>query len=357
MALESVSKEIMGVTLKDIARELGVNQATVSLVLNAHPTAGKFTSATRKRICDAASRLGYQPNAAARALEMRRTNCLALVIPDYVEGQWKNSFYATLLNGINRICQKRNYSVLTYCCNMDNVEEFVFPYGIAGGGVDGILLCGYAKAEILERFDRLDIPCARLGISVDKAEHGIRAVFSPDIVRGLVQAVEYLVRHNHTNIVLMNSGVQASHTIADMLNGRLATLSHPTAVRYIFTPDGRCDAGAAKDFMAEYFSLPESERPSALITNPQTCMGVIKEMNRYNLRSPDHMSLISLYDYDIFDYITPGITSLTYDNEAIAAFAADRLIDKLTEKSKAEAFVSKDDFPVTLNIRNSCSTL
>ena len=345
----------MGITLKDIARELGVNQTTVSLVLNSHPAASKFTTATRDRIVNAAKHLGYHPNASARALAIRRTSNLGLVIPDHVEGQWKNPFYAAFQNGVNQVCRELDYNLLTFCCHMDHVDRFVFPKGIAGGGVDGILLCGYVNQKILERLDTLRVPVARLGLVVKEAEIGVHATFTPAIVDGLRQAIEYLSLHGHVRISTMNSGSPSSRAMGSELERITASSTQSVRLENYFTADARCDATAAKDFIASYFKLPEKESPTALISNPQTCLGILKEMARYNMRCPEHLSLISIYDYDVFDYITPGITALKFDNEAIAAFAANQLINQIVNAKLPLA--SKNDFPVTLNIRDSCRTL
>jgi DNA-binding LacI/PurR family transcriptional regulator len=69
-------------TAADIAREAGVSRATVGFVLNA--TRGQTISdGTRQRVLDAALRLGYRPNSAARALARGRSDTVLLVLPDW----------------------------------------------------------------------------------------------------------------------------------------------------------------------------------------------------------------------------------------------------------------------------------
>ena len=70
------------VTAADIAREVGVSRATVGFVLNA--TAGQtISAATRERVLEAASRLGYRPHLAAQALASGRNHIVLLVLPDW----------------------------------------------------------------------------------------------------------------------------------------------------------------------------------------------------------------------------------------------------------------------------------
>ena len=66
-------------SLKDLAKECGVSVATVSKALNDQPD---IAPATRERIRAAARRMGYLPNAAARALKTNRTYNLGVLFVD-----------------------------------------------------------------------------------------------------------------------------------------------------------------------------------------------------------------------------------------------------------------------------------
>jgi LacI family transcriptional regulator len=65
-------------TMKRIAAELGVSITTVSKVLNNHDDIGE---ATRRRVLARVEELGYQRNALARSLSLRRTHTLGIVSP------------------------------------------------------------------------------------------------------------------------------------------------------------------------------------------------------------------------------------------------------------------------------------
>ncbi|WP_105974290.1 LacI family DNA-binding transcriptional regulator [Streptomyces geranii] len=70
------------VTSGDVAREAGVSRATVSYVLNDHPHQ-TIPEATRRRVRDAATRLGYAPSAAARVLRTGRSDIVLGLLPDW----------------------------------------------------------------------------------------------------------------------------------------------------------------------------------------------------------------------------------------------------------------------------------
>ena len=68
----------MGVTLKDIAGELGLSPATVSRALNGFP---EVSETTRARVSEVAARLGYAPNPIARRLVGGRSGLVGMVVP------------------------------------------------------------------------------------------------------------------------------------------------------------------------------------------------------------------------------------------------------------------------------------
>ncbi|MER5805419.1 LacI family DNA-binding transcriptional regulator [Streptomyces mirabilis] len=70
------------VTSGDVAREAGVSRATVSYVLNDNPHQ-TIPEATRRRVWDAAARLGYAPSAAARTLRTGRSDIVLGLLPDW----------------------------------------------------------------------------------------------------------------------------------------------------------------------------------------------------------------------------------------------------------------------------------
>src|SRR2546429_4662375 len=64
-----MSGKVEMVTMRDVAQASGFSPATVSIVLNNAPLARYIAPATKKRIEDAARKLGYRPNAMARSEE------------------------------------------------------------------------------------------------------------------------------------------------------------------------------------------------------------------------------------------------------------------------------------------------
>src|SRR5207302_2512956 len=79
------SGKVKMVTMRDVAQASGFSPATVSIVLNSAPLARYIAPATKKRIEDAAKKLGYRPNAMARFLRSKRSQSVGVMLFDVTD--------------------------------------------------------------------------------------------------------------------------------------------------------------------------------------------------------------------------------------------------------------------------------
>src|ERR1044072_1664696 len=91
-------------SIKDVAAEAGVSVATVSRVLNDHPS---VSADARTRVLAAVETLGYRPNAVARSLRTDQTHTLGLVISDVM-----NPYFTELARSVEEEARALGYSVI-----------------------------------------------------------------------------------------------------------------------------------------------------------------------------------------------------------------------------------------------------
>ena len=118
--------------MKRIASELGVSITTVSKVLNNH---ADISEATRSRVLAKVEELGYQPNAVARSLSLRRSHTLGIVIPDLM-----HSFFVEIIAGIEPMASARGYGLLLCSSSEDAGKERAELDMLRSRQVDGVVL-------------------------------------------------------------------------------------------------------------------------------------------------------------------------------------------------------------------------
>src|SRR6185436_6037333 len=136
-------------TMKRIAGELGVSITTVSKVLNNRTD---ISQATRTRVLAKVQELGYQPNAVARSLSLRRTHTLGIVIPDLM-----HSFFVEIVAGIEPVASVRGYGLLLCSSGEDPRKERAELEMLRGRQVDGVVLAsahGFGNTEMLRQITR-----------------------------------------------------------------------------------------------------------------------------------------------------------------------------------------------------------
>ena len=151
-------------TMKRIAGELGVSITTVSKVLNNREDIGH---ATRARVLAKVAELGYQPNAVARSLTLRRTHTLGVVIPDLM-----HSFFVEIVAGLETIASARGYGLLLCSSNEDPAKERAEIDMLRQRQVDGIVLASVnasGNTDLLQRLDSLGIGL----VMIDRDDHPV----------------------------------------------------------------------------------------------------------------------------------------------------------------------------------------
>src|SRR3982750_5042025 len=120
------------VTIKDIARELGISPSTVSRALKDHPD---ISAETKKAVNELADRLNYQPNIVALNLRQRKTNTIGVIIPEIV-----HFFFSTIISGIEDIAYKAGYNVIFTQSGESFAREATNLKALFNSRVDGMLI-------------------------------------------------------------------------------------------------------------------------------------------------------------------------------------------------------------------------
>ena len=104
-------------TIVDVAKECGVSQATVARVLSGQ-TGIRTKENTRKRVLEAAKKVGYQRNAIAANFRLQKSNSIAVSIADIT-----NPFFPEVVKGIQEVLREAGYSIIQLYNDWDSEVE------------------------------------------------------------------------------------------------------------------------------------------------------------------------------------------------------------------------------------------
>ena len=149
-------------TMKRIASELGVSITTVSKVLNHH---ADISEATRTRVLAKVEELGYQRNAVARSLSLRRTHTLGIVIPDLM-----HSFFVEIIAGIEPVASVRGFGLLLCSSSEDPGKERAELEMLRGRQVDGVVLASAHASGNTDMLQQLTTRGTTL-VMIDRDDH------------------------------------------------------------------------------------------------------------------------------------------------------------------------------------------
>ena len=103
-------------TIVEVAKLSGTSLSTVSRVINNSDY--PVNEETRKRVLEAAEKLGYRPNNAARTLRMKKSMYIAAIVPSL-----NNPFYSSLVSAIELEVLASGYLLQLYSSNNDTELE------------------------------------------------------------------------------------------------------------------------------------------------------------------------------------------------------------------------------------------
>ncbi|MFJ6894429.1 LacI family DNA-binding transcriptional regulator [Streptomyces hokutonensis] len=328
----------------DVARLAGVSQKTVSRVFNDE----QYVSAdVRRRVLDAAEKLGYRRNNAARALASGRTRSIGVVtLGTALYGP------ASLLMGVERVVRDTGYAL-----RVVNTMEGD-PAGMAGAvdslldqGVDGIVISEPIDEEGIPGDDgsaapRLNVPILVLGApSPVSAPLVLTAGDGADLMAHT--ATEHLLELGHMTVHHL-AGPQRWYAARDRLDGWRATLTaHGRAV----PPPVEGDWSAASGYRAGRELAEDRGVTAVFAANDDMAIGLIRALTEAGLRVPEDVSVVGFDDIPVAAYVTPPLTTVRQPFDTVAQEGLKRLVHAIENPNAAPLPSSPP--PVDLIIRTS----
>lgn len=290
------------VTIKDVATETGLSIATVSYAMSGKKT---LPPETVKLVMDAIDKLGYVKDYSASSLVSNKSNLLGIVIPQTEPGSamvFENPFYSEILSSIEYNARIKGYHVIV---SGTNADEKYFQLA-KQRNLDGVIVIGAYSEDFYEGLDQTRVPV----VLVDSyLENHMHKEVRLDDVGGGYMATRYLIEHGHRKIAFLSGKMKVGGVSEKRYEGYAKALTEsgiPLEKKYVF--HGSVDFDSARKMAGKIAS--KTDCTAIFATADIIAVGVIKELNRMQIKVPDQISVIGFDNLNIANYCTPGLTTI-----------------------------------------------
>jgi LacI family transcriptional regulator len=306
------------ITIADVAEHAQVSKTTVSHVLSGHrPVA----ATTRDRVERSIVMLGYRPDGPARSLRTRRTQMVALILPDIT-----NPYYPVLARGLEAGIEPDGYRAFICSSDGDRDRERAYLREVCDRGVDGIVLDSFhLTVDDLHAATGGRLPLVWIGGT--QMEHpGVDSIRSDDN-GGAYAATTHLIERGHRRIAMLDgpagSGVARREGYRRALGDAGLPPQTEPAPRTDWTRPGGRRAAASL--------LSTAQRPTAIFcSNDLTAIGALDAARDAGLRVPDDVAIVGFDDIEAAALVTPALTTVVNPAIDIGRMAATLLAERMT---------------------------
>lgn len=291
------------VSLKDLARHLGVAEGTVSRALNNYPD---ISEVTRAKVRAAADELGYRPNPTARRLATGKAEAVAYFMPTS-RSAISTPFVSQLLQGLGDALAKRSWDLLVVQPNSAEEELETLRKLVSSGKVSGVVLSRPAKVDARIDFLRKSgFPFIVHGRAKDASDY---AWFDIDSESAFVSAVDHLCALGHQRIGFVGAPTYQNF-VQDRLNGYKKGLQ---ANGLPYAPDlvsvaELTDEGGER---ASFDLLSQPNPPTALLcVNDVQAIGALAAIRAKGLTPGKEVSVIGYDGIWMGRHANPPLTTM-----------------------------------------------
>ncbi len=317
---------------KDLAKAIGVSEATLSLVINGKPG---ISQKTRDKVEKKIRELGYghmlRKDTPAETDSVQPASKVISFVLFKENGKLlgSNTFFPLILEGIESSARKKGYTLSIINIektNLDKELSYISDSQCAGF----VIFATEMHEEVISRFESLGIPF----VIFDNEFYGreINCV-KVNNRQGTYLAVRHLYEMGHRSIGYLSSGLdirsfkEREKAALDAIRG-FGLPAGPDSVFTIGYPHEHAEEGM--DALLEKMSA--DQLPTAFLAdNDLVSIGAIRSLKKHNFSVPQDFSFVGFDDRPICTLIEPALTTIQLPRELFGAEAVNLLIRQLEE--------------------------
>lgn len=326
----------MAVTIRDVARELGLSITTVSRALDGY---ADVAEATRSRVRTAAERMGYAPSHMARQMRRNRADAIGYVISLAASAKsqpasrsFADPFVSEFISGLGDGAAAGGLDLLVSVATPGDEEQALFKRWVHGRRVDGMVINRLRKDDWRVAF----LHAQRMPFVANGRIAGADFPYiEVDTRSGFKSLVLHLARLGHTRIAYIG-GPAELRLQQDRLSGyRLGLREAGLAVQRSYVETG--DLTRRSGYEAAKRLLALASPPTAIIgVNDITAMGVLRAAQELGIRVGADLAVAGFDGIAEAEHTQPPLTTLNQPVYEIARGLVDMLVGLIRDGAGAK---------------------
>lgn len=306
------------ISLSDLSKALGVSKTTISLVLNNKGDQYGIKEEVQVMIKEKAIELKYKPNQTARNLRCGKSNTIGVVVDDLTNG-----FQSKLLQHIENKAKSIGYSIIVTTTSSDT-----FVSTLMNRNVDGIILNTSINHPEVERIYKNNFPVVSVrGNKYNKNFVGLnyKSIIEHDC--------DYLIGKGHQDVAIAFENSSSEHLMKEALKGAKKSFvknSIPLENIIALSIDGQ-DGSEVSNVIKEVKANNPDLRAVISVSDILT-IKLIESFSEMGLSIPGDMSLLSLFDHELFAFTFPKISANKTPYDLMAESIMETLIGQVSGK-------------------------
>ncbi len=335
------------VTIKDIAKALGLSTSTVSRALR---DSYEISPETKKNVIEYAQQINYRPNPIALSLKEKRSRSIGIIVCEIA-----NSFFSQAINGIESIAYDKGYNVIIAQSHESYEREILNLQYLASRSIDGLLISVSSETENLDHLINLHkrgFPIVFFDRVVeDLATHKVGV----DNYKGAYDATTELIKNGHQNIAMVAGSEFLSITKERVAGYHQALSDHhlPFDANQIeYCLHGGMLYEEVENAL-EKLLYHNNNKPTAVIASAdKLTTNCLRYFKSKNLQVPSDIAMIGFSNLDLTDLLSPSLSVIRQPAFEIGQVAIELLIKQIENKRPTTEF-EKIILPPQMIIRES----
>ena len=332
------------INIIEVAKHAGVSKSTVSRVLNEKDN---VSEKTKRHVLEVIKTLGYSPNTSARALSIKKTNSIGIVLE-----RLHDPLFSDLIQGMGQT--ENNQYNLIYCDakGLIEVKSRYIEY-LTNGPVDGVVIFGsYLTDEsIIKRLANRNFPFVLIENEFNDFESNSILM---DNEGGALDATSHLLDLGHTKIAHITGNLNTKSALSRMngfilgMQKRMISIDHD----YLALNYSNMKFEEGYNSMKRFLNL--NQRPTAVFVSDQIrAYGAIQMIYDSGLRVPEDVAIVCFDDQKYYDkrFNGPELTAVSIPFFEMGKQSIEVIIDVIENKSNSPL---KKVFKTQLIIGDSC---